>query len=159
MSSAQRITKLVPSQEAAAKALASLLPQALPGALKTGKLNLYQTLSRLPQQGVGAVVHQQRWSRKGIDESYWEVTRSQTKNMGSNGKAWGRLYWKGECNDFFGSIHARQRVIITSLLIIAMTVKLQVQAIRLILHAPTNTGVLRYILVLILLHPSFHALP
>jgi small subunit ribosomal protein S34 len=59
--------------------------------------NLYQILSRTPTNanGVGTEVHQLRWSDKLISDSYWIVTRSNLKNGGNHGKAWGHLYWKG----------------------------------------------------------------
>jgi hypothetical protein len=85
-----------PTAERAANALQGLLPAKLPDALNTSKKNLYQTLSSLPPEAVkGTVVHQTRWARKGIEGSYWKITRVQTKNMGNNGKAWGLLYWRG----------------------------------------------------------------
>ncbi|TFK56129.1 hypothetical protein OE88DRAFT_1731749 [Heliocybe sulcata] len=57
--------------------------------------NLYQVLSRSPDNGIGKKVHQQRWSQKGIEGSYWEITKTQFKGEGSHGKAWGVLYWRG----------------------------------------------------------------
>jgi small subunit ribosomal protein S34 len=80
----------------AAAALQTLLsPAPLPRVLKRGKLNLYETLSRLPDSGVGARVHQSRWSAKGITDCYWDVTRCRTKNEGMSGQAWGKLVWRG----------------------------------------------------------------
>ncbi|KAH9850042.1 hypothetical protein C2E23DRAFT_837187 [Lenzites betulinus] len=58
--------------------------------------NLYQVLSRYPQDGVGQKVHQTRWGVKGIEGSYWEVTRTKVKCEGRHGKAWGVLVWKGK---------------------------------------------------------------
>lgn len=58
--------------------------------------NLYQVLSSLPKDGVGARVTQARWEKKGIQDSYWEITRVRLKSEGSHGKAWGKLFWKGE---------------------------------------------------------------
>ncbi|KZT35533.1 hypothetical protein SISSUDRAFT_959530, partial [Sistotremastrum suecicum HHB10207 ss-3] len=49
-----------------------------------------------PNDGVGARVRQSRWLHKGIDNSWWEVTRVSLKNQSRNGKVWGRLYWRGE---------------------------------------------------------------
>jgi hypothetical protein len=57
---------------------------------------LYQTLSRLPRDGVGAHVFQTRWQSKGIEGCYWEVTRVKLKNEGNHGKAWGKLIWRGK---------------------------------------------------------------
>ncbi|KAA1466081.1 hypothetical protein DENSPDRAFT_830829 [Dentipellis sp. KUC8613] len=81
---------------AAAKALQTLLPSKLPPSLSSRPANLYQVLSRYPNDGVGQRVHQTRWGPKGISESYWEVTRAKLKNQGSHGKAWGKLVWKGK---------------------------------------------------------------
>jgi small subunit ribosomal protein S34 len=79
-----------------AGALQALLGANVPRALKEGKLNLYETLSRLPASGVGARVHQTRWASKGIADCYWRVTECRTKNEGKSGKAWGVLVWRGE---------------------------------------------------------------
>lgn len=78
---------------------------------------LPQLLASLPGAGVGATVRQRRWAAKGLDvpvdeplkgpvsreerESreplcYWLVTRTQLKDGGRHGKAWGRLVWRGE---------------------------------------------------------------
>lgn len=57
--------------------------------------SLYETLSRLPNDGVGLRVYQTRWEKKGIAGCFWEVSRVQLKNKGVNGKAWGRLVWRG----------------------------------------------------------------
>ncbi|KDR83437.1 hypothetical protein GALMADRAFT_219263 [Galerina marginata CBS 339.88] len=67
----------------------------LPPVLRPGSGNLYEVLSRTPSGGVGAEVHQTRWSHKNITNSYWVITRSRFKSEGKHGKAWGRLYWKG----------------------------------------------------------------
>jgi hypothetical protein len=56
---------------------------------------LYQVLSRLPKDGVGARVAQTRWAGKGIHGCYWEVTKARLKCEGTHGKAWGRLIWRG----------------------------------------------------------------
>ncbi|KAF8165054.1 hypothetical protein B0H34DRAFT_687602 [Crassisporium funariophilum] len=80
------------------QALQRLLPvkkTALPPVLKASTGNLYEVLSRTPTGGIGAEVHQLRWSKKQIPDSYWVVTRSRFKCDGKHGKAWGRLYWKG----------------------------------------------------------------
>lgn len=79
----------------AARALQRLLPAKLPPSLSTKPGNLYQVLSRYPENGAGKAVHQTRWGRKAIEGSYWKVTRCQTKLQGTHGKAWGHLYWKG----------------------------------------------------------------
>lgn len=82
--------------ERAVRAIQSLLPSTLPPSLRTTPANLYQVLSRAPGGGVGLRVHQIRWTEKGIRNCYWQVTRTRLKLEGSHGKAWGKLYWKGE---------------------------------------------------------------
>jgi hypothetical protein len=78
-----------------AAALQGLIRGPAPRILKEGKLNLYETLSKLPGNGVGATVHQARWSTKDMADCYWKITECRTKNEGRNGKAWGTLVWKG----------------------------------------------------------------
>lgn len=86
--------------------MATRLPQAIARLVPTTPIDatttifphpttLYRTLSRLPQDGVGARVSQRRWEAKGIQGSYWEVTRTRLKLDGTHGKAWGKLIWKG----------------------------------------------------------------
>ncbi|PAV20524.1 hypothetical protein PNOK_0315100 [Pyrrhoderma noxium] len=58
--------------------------------------NLFETLSRLPDDGVGSRVHQTRWSSKGIEGCYWEISRVRLEHEGTRGKAWGRLVWRGK---------------------------------------------------------------
>ncbi|KAI0356509.1 hypothetical protein OH77DRAFT_1452340 [Trametes cingulata] len=77
-------------------ALRKLLPSQLPPSLSSLPGNLYEVLSRYPQDGVGQRVHQTRWGSKGIAGSYWEVTRTKLKCEGQHGKAWGVLVWKGK---------------------------------------------------------------
>ncbi|KIM83821.1 hypothetical protein PILCRDRAFT_414825 [Piloderma croceum F 1598] len=79
----------------ALRVLDSFLPQLPPPSLDTRTGNLYQVLSRYPQDGVGIRVSQTRWGQKGISNSYWLVTRTKLKLEGQHGKAWGKLYWKG----------------------------------------------------------------
>lgn len=57
---------------------------------------LYETISRLPRDGLGSRVRQRRWDTKGFDDTYWEITRVRLKNEGKNGRVWGKLFWKGE---------------------------------------------------------------
>ncbi|KIM25620.1 hypothetical protein M408DRAFT_331149 [Serendipita vermifera MAFF 305830] len=81
------------------KALAQLIPATTYDATTTifpHPTTLYRTLSRLPKDGVGARVAQRRWTAKGIEGSYWEVTKIRLKPDGQHGKAWGRLVWKGK---------------------------------------------------------------
>ncbi|KZT26995.1 hypothetical protein NEOLEDRAFT_1240652 [Neolentinus lepideus HHB14362 ss-1] len=78
-----------------AQALQNLIGKP-PSVLSTRPGNLYQVLSRSPDGGVGRKVHQQRWSSKGIDGSYWEITKTEFKLQGAHGKAWGVLYWRGK---------------------------------------------------------------
>lgn len=77
-------------------ALRKLLPSKLPPSLSPHPGSLYEVLSRYPQDGVGQRVYQTRWGAKGIEGSYWEVTRTKLKAEGQHGKAWGVLVWKGE---------------------------------------------------------------
>ncbi|KAI0637931.1 hypothetical protein C8Q77DRAFT_398607 [Trametes polyzona] len=77
-------------------ALRKLLPSQLPPSLSSLPGNLYEVLSRYPQDGVGQKVYQTRWGAKGIEGSYWEVTRTKLKCEGQHGKAWGVLVWKGK---------------------------------------------------------------
>ncbi|KDQ07737.1 hypothetical protein BOTBODRAFT_166639 [Botryobasidium botryosum FD-172 SS1] len=56
---------------------------------------LYQVLAKLPENGVGARVTQRRWAAKGIEGSFWEVTRVRLKDEGKHGKVWGKLVWRG----------------------------------------------------------------
>ena len=63
--------------------------------------NLFETLSRLPDDGVGSRVHQMRWSSKGIEGCYWEISRVRLEHEGTRGKAWGRLVWRGKHSSFF----------------------------------------------------------
>lgn len=87
----KNVTALL-SQTLRAQVPASQLPITLK---KTPIGNLYEILSRTPSAGVGLQVHQTRWGTKEIHGSYWVVSRAQFKREGKNGKAWGRLYWKG----------------------------------------------------------------
>ena len=77
-------------------ALKALLPKRLPPTLSSRSGNLYEVLSRHPQDGAGQQIHQMRWGYKGIIGSYWLVTRTKLKLGGRHGKAWGQLYWKGQ---------------------------------------------------------------
>ncbi len=99
------------------------LPPSLARSQKPHK-NLYQLLSSLPNDGVGAKVRQRRWAAKGLDVPhevdlkqhlaqvhanggmkkqdgeghlcYWEITKVRLKDGGKHGKAWGRLVWRGK---------------------------------------------------------------
>ena len=75
-----------------AKLLKAVAPDS---SLLSNKGTLYETLSRLPQDGIGARVRQKRWDVMGRKDTYWEVTRVTIKNEGKNGKAWGRMVYKG----------------------------------------------------------------
>ncbi|KAF8511166.1 hypothetical protein JB92DRAFT_2935810 [Gautieria morchelliformis] len=82
--------------------MASSLPPAIARLIKPNPLaqnhsrSLYETLSRMPKDGVGARVTQPRWAAKGIPNCYWEITKVRIKDEGRHGKAWGRLFWKGQ---------------------------------------------------------------
>ncbi|KAH7888019.1 hypothetical protein F5I97DRAFT_1864912 [Phlebopus sp. FC_14] len=78
------------------RAILSLLPAKRPPSLRTAPANIFQVLSRYPNDGVGQTVHQVRWTQKGIHDCYWRVTRSKLKLEGTHGKAWGKLVWKGK---------------------------------------------------------------
>ena len=85
-----------------ASALQKLLPSSLPPSLSSRPGNLYQVLSRYSKDGVGQRVHQVRWGSKGIEDCYWEVTRTRLKLGGKHGKAWGKLIWKGALTFYRG---------------------------------------------------------
>lgn len=92
-------TVRAPNPDDVAGALRKLLPKDLPASLDTSRPgNLYQVLSRHPDGGVGRWVTQCRWGPKGIEGSYWLVTRAKFKLEGKHGKAWGKLFWKGVCS-------------------------------------------------------------
>lgn len=92
--------------------MASSLPPTVARLIKPNPLaqhysrTLYETLSRMPKDGVGARLTQPRWAAKGIPNCYWEVTKVRIKDEGRHGKAWGRLFWKGEsyAASFFPSL-------------------------------------------------------
>ncbi|KDQ64904.1 hypothetical protein JAAARDRAFT_188179 [Jaapia argillacea MUCL 33604] len=79
-----------------ARALQQLLPKPLPRVLSNKPSTLYDVLSRAPLNPAGKRVHQIRWGEKGIEDSYWEVTKANFKGDGGHGRAWGILYWKGQ---------------------------------------------------------------
>ncbi len=91
-----------------ALALKSLLPSKLPPSLLSQSSTLYRVLSRYPRDGVGQRVHQTRWSAKGIEGCYWEVTRSKLKLEGNHGQVWGKLVWRGM--QFHGSSREHLRI-------------------------------------------------
>ncbi|KAJ1308607.1 hypothetical protein OPQ81_004305 [Rhizoctonia solani] len=66
----------------------------------TGILNdsksLFAVLSRLPNDGLGQRVTQARWGAKGIQDSYYTVTRVRLRANGKTGDARGTLTWKGK---------------------------------------------------------------
>jgi small subunit ribosomal protein S34 len=95
------------------QALKRLLPLTkgpLPPVIKPRCGNLYEVLSRTPTGGIGAEVHQTRWSQKNIVDSYWVVTRSHFKCEGKHGKAWGRLYWKGSTKNILPARNLADKV-------------------------------------------------
>ncbi|KAF9076516.1 hypothetical protein BDP27DRAFT_1313467, partial [Rhodocollybia butyracea] len=77
------------------RSLQKLLPIQLPPSLVASPGNLYQVLSRTPSGGVGRRVYQLRWSQKNIPDCYWVITRTKFKCEGKHGRAWGKLFWKG----------------------------------------------------------------
>jgi small subunit ribosomal protein S34 len=84
-----------PTVQRVASALQTLLPRRLPPSLSHNPANLYEVLSRTAGPA-GKCVYQTRWTEKGIHDCYWEVTDAKFKLEGKHGKAWGKLYWKGE---------------------------------------------------------------
>ncbi|KAF8450329.1 hypothetical protein L210DRAFT_843657 [Boletus edulis BED1] len=82
--------------QAATRAFLKLLPSPLPPSLRTTPASLCQVLSRYPNDGVGQKVHQIRWTGKGIENCYWQVTKTRLKHEGTHGKAWGKLVWRGK---------------------------------------------------------------
>lgn len=78
------LAKLLPATKATANATLNPYPT-----------TLYQTLSRLRNDGVGALVAQRRWDAKKIHGCYWKIIRVKLKDEGRHGRAWGRLIWKG----------------------------------------------------------------
>ncbi|CCF51002.1 hypothetical protein NDA14_000607 [Ustilago hordei] len=127
-SEASRSSSSRTSSSLASSILTSHLSKShLPPALVRSALphkNLYQLLSSLPNDGVGARVRQRRWAAKGLDVPnnvdlkshlkklhtkqggkakkeeghlcYWEVTKASLKDGGKHGKAWGKLVWRGK---------------------------------------------------------------
>ncbi|CUA70229.1 hypothetical protein RSOLAG22IIIB_00580 [Rhizoctonia solani] len=71
------------------------LPASGSGVLKDSK-SLFAVLSRLPDDGVGQRVTQPRWSEKGIQGSYYTVTRVRLRANGTTGDVYGRYTWKGK---------------------------------------------------------------
>ncbi|EJD00892.1 uncharacterized protein FOMMEDRAFT_110293 [Fomitiporia mediterranea MF3/22] len=78
------------------RAIANLIPKETVEALSNKPRNLYETLARLPRDGVGARVFQTRWQSKGIEGSFWEISRVKLEHEGTRGRAWGRLVWRGK---------------------------------------------------------------
>lgn len=79
-------------------AVSKLLAKPNPFA-KKGQKSLFETLSSLPNDGVGSRVAQTRWVKQGIPSSFWEVTKVKLKHEGQHGKAWGILHWRGKFTD------------------------------------------------------------
>lgn len=88
-------TRVLQSVAALPRALAGLVPKTTSDAISDKPRTLYQTLSRLPKDGIGARVFQTRWQSRGIEGCFWEVTRVTLKLEGKHGKAWGKLVWRG----------------------------------------------------------------
>lgn len=88
--------------------MASTLPGAVAKVLlkpnpfaKKGHRSLFETLSALPNDGIGSFVAQTQWAKQGNPNSFWEVTKVRLKHEGQHGKAWGRLYWRGNIHTGF----------------------------------------------------------
>ncbi|THH11286.1 hypothetical protein EW145_g763 [Phellinidium pouzarii] len=90
------VSRVLQSASALPRALAALIPEAASETLANKPRNLYSTLSRLPEDGIGARVFQTRWQSKGIEGCFWEVSRVRLKCEGTHGKAWGKLVWRGK---------------------------------------------------------------
>ncbi|KAL5636964.1 hypothetical protein ACGC1H_000814 [Rhizoctonia solani] len=71
------------------------LPKSASGILNDSK-SLFALLSRLPNDGVGQRVTQSRWGAKGIENSYYTVTRVRLRAKGKTGDAYGAFTWKGK---------------------------------------------------------------
>ncbi|KAH7343840.1 hypothetical protein B0J17DRAFT_644193 [Rhizoctonia solani] len=71
------------------------LPKSTPGVLNDSK-SLFAVLSRLPNDGVGQQVTQARWGAKGIQDSYYTITRVRLRANGKTGDARGTFTWKGK---------------------------------------------------------------
>jgi small subunit ribosomal protein S34 len=100
------------------KAIRAFLPRVLPPSLSQNAGNLYQVLSRTPPHSTGKKVYQTRWRAKQIQGCYWLVTRTQFKCEGKHGKAWGKLYWKGESDLWLmHSIQQRTSALLTGKLV------------------------------------------
>ena len=88
-------TRILHTASALPRALSGLVQKETAEAIQNKPRNLYETLARLPNDGVGARVFQTRWQSKGIEGCYYEVSRVKLKLEGTRGKAWGRLVWRG----------------------------------------------------------------
>ena len=88
-------TRILHNASALPRALSGLVLKETAEAIQNKPRNLYETLARLPNDGVGARVFQTRWQSKGIEGCYYEVSRVRLKLEGTRGKAWGRLVWRG----------------------------------------------------------------
>lgn len=92
----------LPVTELVSRILPRVLPKSSPIVRKAG--SLYQMLSAMPKDGVGMKMAQDRWVKKGITDSYWEITQVRLKDEGRHGKAWGKLVWKGIVQVIFVSL-------------------------------------------------------
>ncbi|KAL5488301.1 hypothetical protein ACEPAI_6409 [Sanghuangporus weigelae] len=89
-------SRILRSSNALPRAIAGLVQKETAEAIQNKPRNLFETLSRLPNDGVGARVFQTRWQSKGIEGCFFEVSRVKLKHEGTRGKAWGRLVWRGK---------------------------------------------------------------
>ncbi|GJJ07664.1 hypothetical protein Clacol_010564 [Clathrus columnatus] len=79
---------------------------------RKGHQSLFETLSSLPNDGLGSFVAQTQWAKQGNPNSYWQVTKVKLKHEGQHGKAWGRLYWRGKLAETIkGRTPERERLI------------------------------------------------
>lgn len=84
-----------------AAAVKRLLPSTIPPSLTSRPASLPEVVSRARKDGVGMLVHQTRWNKKGLEDCYWQVTRTKLKLEGKHGKVWGKLVWRGMCASLF----------------------------------------------------------
>ncbi|KAL5530478.1 hypothetical protein ACEPAF_6736 [Sanghuangporus sanghuang] len=89
-------SRILRSSNALPRAIAGLVQKETAEAIQNKPRNLFETLARLPNDGVGARVFQTRWQSKGIEGCFYEVSRVRLKHEGMRGKAWGRLVWRGK---------------------------------------------------------------
>ncbi|KAG9101074.1 hypothetical protein FS749_010480 [Ceratobasidium sp. UAMH 11750] len=71
------------------------LPKAASSVLHKPK-SLFEVISRLPNDGLGQRVTQARWGHKGIENSYYTITKARLRANGTTGDVRGAFVWKGK---------------------------------------------------------------